>query len=112
MQAASLAAAHAGGPAEQLGHDPLAVAAVALLGQSVDAVAAVVGEEGVGGLQVVGQRGLGGFLSQPGVQHPGHVALLELPLQTLLEGPYQPHVPVQAHQRGSVQDGPPLRRTH
>ncbi len=98
VEAAALPPAHPGGLAEQLGHDPFAVPLVAVLGERVDPVAAMVGEEAVGGGQVVGEGGLCGLLAEAGVEHARDVALLELPLEALFEGPDEPHVAIEVEQ--------------
>ena len=97
VQAAALPAGDARGAAKELCHDPLAVALMFLLRQRVDAMAAMVGEETVGRPELRRQRGLGRLLPDAGVQHPRHIALLELALQAKFKGPDEPHVAVQVH---------------
>ena len=58
-------------------------------------MATVIRKVAVGGAEVSGQRRLGSFLPEACVQHAWHVPLLELCLETFLEGSDEPHVLVE-----------------
>jgi hypothetical protein len=56
----------------------------------------MIGEEDVGRLEVGGESDLGRLLPETGVEHPGHIALSEFPLEAEFERTDHPHVAVQA----------------